>query len=170
MPVKRFRPVPLSYAAVASMDSTLATATDSSKENVSSVTSADLDSLFEKMKKYIASNSDTSGINIEDLEAKMSQSTQEVQAVRDQLSHTVSSLTTRVDTLAEEVQKHNIKISDDIQRQNVIILGMQQQFQETMSDFSRKLQSIYNTSNNNPIFVSPTASTSKPRQQEDLVK
>jgi hypothetical protein len=46
------------------------------------------------MKKYVAGNIDTSGLNIGDLEAKMSQSTKEVQEVQDQLSSTVANLTT----------------------------------------------------------------------------
>jgi septal ring factor EnvC (AmiA/AmiB activator) len=90
------------------------------------VTSADLDQLFKQMKKYIADIPNTSGLNIEDLEAKMSASTKEVQNVRDQLSHTISSLTSRVDNLSEELKIHNDKLSNEIQRQNVINPGMQQ--------------------------------------------
>jgi hypothetical protein len=166
-PVKRFRPVPLSYAAVTNPSTT---PTDTSKETVSSVTSADLDQLFEKMKEHVAGDIKASGINIDDLEAKMSQSTKEIQAIRDQLSQTVNSISIRVDTLAEEVQRHNSKVSEDIQRQNVIILGMQQQFQETMSEFSQKLQAIYNTSGTNANFISPSASTSKLQQRGEQSK
>ncbi len=116
------------------------------------------------MKKYVAGNIDTSGLNIGDLEAKMSQSTKEVQEVQDQLSSTVANLTTWVDSLAEELKRHNSKLSDDIQGQNIIILGMQQQFQDTMSDFSHKLQSMHKSASSEPNFVSPSAFTSKPRQ------
>ena len=165
VPVKRFRSVPLSYAAVTNTNSN--TNTDISKETVSSVTSADLDQLYEKMKQHVAGDIKATGINIEDLEAKMSQSTKEVQAVRDQLSQSVASISNRVDTLAAEVQRHNTKISDEIQRQNVLIYGMQQQFQVTMADFSQKLQAIYNTSSLNTTFISPPASTSKPKQWGD---
>jgi hypothetical protein len=162
-PKKRIRSVPLTYAAALHADSELDTTAEASKATVSSVTSADLDQLFEKMQKYIATKSDTSAINIEELEAKMSQSTTEVQHIRDQLSNTISSLTSRVDTLSDEMKQHNSKLSSEIQRQNVIILGMQQQFQETMSDFSDKLQAIYHTSNNKSTYISPSASTSKPK-------
>jgi hypothetical protein len=168
VPVKRFRSVPLSYAAVTNINSN--TNTDISKETVSSVTSADLDQLFEKMKQHVAGDIKATGINIDDLEAKMSQSTKEVQAVRDQLSQSVASISNRVDTLAAEVQCHNTKISDEIQRQNVIILGMQQQFQDTMADFSQKLQAIYSTSSHNATFISPPSSTSKPKQWGDKAK
>jgi hypothetical protein len=90
---KRFRQVPLTYAAATATD-TSTTNMEASKATVSSVTSADLDHLFEQMKQYIADTPNTSGINIEDLEAKMSASTKEVQLVRDQLSTMISSLTT----------------------------------------------------------------------------
>ncbi len=168
--VKRFRPVPLSYAAVTSTDNTTATTTATSQETISTVTPADLDLLFEKMKTYVAGSSDISGINIEELENRMSLSTKEVQTVREQLSSAVSTLTTCGDNLTEEVHRHNTKLSDEIQRQNVIILGMQQQFQDTMSDFSHKLQAIYNTTNGNSVLVSPPASTSKPGQRGDQDK
>jgi hypothetical protein len=79
-------------------------------------------------------------------------------------------LTTPVDSLADDLQRHNSKLSDDIQHQNVIILGMQQQFQDTMSEFSQKLQSMYKVANSEPNYVSPSASTSKPRQWGDQVK
>ena len=72
-------------------------------------------------------------------------------------------LTTRVDSLADDLQRHNSKLSDDIQRQNVIILGMQQQFQDSLSDFSAKLQELYHHSSTATI-VSPSASTSNQRQ------
>jgi hypothetical protein len=47
-PTKRFRQVPLSYAAAAGKDITADTPTDTSKATVSSITSADLDNLFDK--------------------------------------------------------------------------------------------------------------------------
>ncbi len=96
-PKKRFRQVPLTYAAATATDSTSVTNTETSKATVSSVTSADLDQLFEQMKQYVAKTPNTSGLNIEDLEAKMAASTKEVQSVREQLSHTISCLTSRVD-------------------------------------------------------------------------
>jgi hypothetical protein len=167
-PSKKFRQVPLTYAAVTNMDTTSATTTETSKATVSSVTSVDLDHLFEQMKQYVADTPSQSGINIEDLEAKMSASTNEVQLVRDQLSTTISGLTTCVDHLSEELKTHNDKLTNEIQRQNVIILGMQQQFQDTMSDFSTKLQQLYQATDK-PL-VSPPASTSKPKQWGDIAK
>jgi hypothetical protein len=94
----------------------------------------------------------------------MSNSTKEVQAVRDQLSHTVSNITAGVDTLFEELRMHNSRLSEGIQRQNVTILGMQRQFQESMTDFSSKLQELYNKSNTNDTSITHSASTSKPSQ------
>ncbi len=158
-PTKRFRQVPLSYAAAAGKDITADTPTDTSKATVSSVTSADLDNLFDKMKKYVAGSTNTTGINIEELELRFSKSTQEIQAVREQLSTTVSSLTDRVEVLAAELKTQNAKLSDDIQRQNVVILGMQQQFQNSLADFSTKLQHLYSTAGDKPTTVTPSAPT-----------
>ncbi len=62
-PIKRFRSVPLSYAAATSNDPTTDNPTDTSKATVSSVTSADLDQLFDKMKQYIAGSTATAGVN-----------------------------------------------------------------------------------------------------------
>ena len=168
-PKKRFRTVPLTYADALQTDSTSATIMEASKATVSSVTTADLDQLYEKMKAHIASKSETSAINVDELETRMAQSSKEIQTVRDQLSQTISSLTSRVDTLSEEMKLHNNKLSNEIQRQNVIILGMQQQFQETMSDFSNKLQLLYTTSDKTSTIISPSASTSKPKQWGDQV-
>lgn len=162
-PMKRFRPVPLTYAAATTMETVSDMPTEPSKTNSSSVTTTDLDHLFEKMKAYVNEKSTNTGITIEELELKISNSTKEVQAARDQLSETVSSLTARVDTLSEELKLQNNKLSDEIGRQNVIILGMQQQFQESMSDFSSKLQELYKTSSNHN-YRTTTASTSKPSQ------
>ncbi len=162
-PAKRFRPVPLTYAAAAGVDTPTEVLPTSSTVAVSSVTSGDLDQLFEKMKAYVAGSTTTSGVNIEDLEARFSQSTKEVQEMRDQLSNSVSNITARVDTLADEIKASNAKMSDDIQRQNIIILGMQQQFQDSLSDFSAKLQELYHHSSTATI-VSPSASTSNQRQ------
>jgi hypothetical protein len=103
-PTKRFRPVPLTYAVAAGSEIASAITTENSKVTVSSVTSADMDQLFEKIKQYIADFNDTSGVKIEELEARFSQSTKEVQEVRDHLSLTVSSITARVDTLSEEMK------------------------------------------------------------------
>jgi hypothetical protein len=161
-PIKRFRSVPLSYAAATSNDPTTDNPTDTSKATVSSVTSADLDQLFDKMKQYIAGSTTTTGVNLDELEARFSQSTKEVQEVRDQLSLTVSNIASRVDTLSDEIKAQNAKISDDIQRQNIIILGMQKQFQDSLKDFSAKLQDLYSTKNT--TIVSPLASTSTPGQ------
>jgi hypothetical protein len=111
------------------------------------------------MKKYVAGSTNTTGINIEELELRFSKSTQEIQAVREQLSTTVSSLTDRVEVLAAELKTQNAKLSDDIQRQNVVILGMQQQFQNSLADFSTKLQHLYSTAGDKPTTVTPSAPT-----------
>jgi hypothetical protein len=160
-PTKRYRQVPLTYAAVTSLDTTSDSPTEASKVSISSVTTADLDQLFDKMKQYVADNTNTSGINISELETKMAQSTKEVQEVRTKLQETVSGIAQRVDTLADELKSQNSILSADIQRQNIIILGMQKQFQDSMQDFAHKLQALYNQSNCT-ASTSPSASTSEP--------
>jgi hypothetical protein len=47
---------------------------------------------------------------------------------------------------------------------------MQQQFQETMSNFSNKLQLLYTTSDKTSTMISPSASTSKPKQWGEHIK
>ena len=115
------------------------------------------------MKAYVADQLPNTGISIEELESRISTSTQEIQAARDQLSTTVNSITARVDTLSDEMKLQHNKLSEEIGRQNVIILGMQQQFQESMADFSSKLQALYTNSSHNQ-HTTTTASTSKPSQ------
>lgn len=163
-PIKRFRQVPLTYAAATTKDTVSDLPTEPLGTTIPSVSPSDLDHLFEKMKEYVAENSSSKGITIEELELRMSKSTKEVQTARDQLSETVSNIAARVDTLSEEIKHQNSKISDEIGRQNVIILGMQQQFQESMADFSSKLQELYNKSNNTTPSITTTASTSKTSQ------
>jgi hypothetical protein len=67
-----------------------------------------------------------------------------------------------VDKLSDEIKLLNAKISDDIQHQNIIILGLQKEFQDSFSDFSMKLQELYK--NTSSTTVSPSASTSNQGQ------
>ncbi len=167
--LKRFRQVPMSYAAATVNEANPDAQTVSSKATVSSITSADLDQLYEKMKTYIGDTA-TSEINIDDLESRMAKSTREIQEVREQLTTTVSSITTRVDTLSADIKLHTDQMASEIKRQNIIILGMQQQFQDSMSDFAIKLQALYNHPGTTIQPFTPTTTTSEQRRRGDEKK
>jgi hypothetical protein len=154
----------MTHAAAANKNANSDPPTDASKATVSTITFADFDQLFGKMKTYVADTPGNGGINIEELEAKIKKSSDEVQAARDHLSTTIFSISSRVDSLSEELKLQHSKLSDEIKRQNVIILGMQQQFQEGMADFSTKLKAIYTNQGDPALIISSPASTSKPRQ------
>jgi hypothetical protein len=168
-PSKRFRPVPLTYAAVTGTDVQSETTTDNSRATISSVTSADLDNLYEKMKTYVGTTANSS-LNIDELESRMAKSTKEIQEVRDQLSLSVHNITARVDTLSDDIKQHTEQMSSEINRQNIIILGMQQQFKESMLDFSTKLQDLYNRPHNQLQPITPTTTTSEQRRRGEVIK
>ncbi len=132
----------MSYAAATVNDADSTVQTTCLKATISSVTSADLDQLYEKMKTYIGTTT-PSDINIDDLESWMAQSMKEIQEVHDQLAQTVSGITTLVDTLSADIKLHTDQMASEIKRQNIIILGMQKQFQDSILDFSTKLQELY---------------------------
>ena len=112
-PIKRFHPVTLTYAAATTKETISEVTTDQSK-TIPAVTPTDLNNLFERMKAYVADQLPNTGISIEELESRISTSTQEIQAARDQLSTTVNSITARVDTLSDEMKlQHNKTIGGD---------------------------------------------------------
>jgi FtsZ-binding cell division protein ZapB len=156
----------MTYAAATAPAATLDSQTISSKATISSITSADLEQLYEKMKVYIGTTT-PSEINIDELETRMAKSTKEIQEVRDQLDNTVASITARVDTLSADIKLHTDQMASEIKRQNIIIIGMQQQFQDSMLDFSKKLQDIYNRSGTTIQSIPPTTTTSDQRRRGD---
>jgi hypothetical protein len=109
-----------------------------------------MDALFERMKPYIASDTSISGITIKELDARMKQSHDEVISIRDGLNTSITSLSTRLDS-----------ISSNMDRQNSIILGMEGQFKETLADFSNKIKELYELMKLTANTTSPPASTSK---------
>jgi hypothetical protein len=168
-PTKHFRQVPMSYAAATANADPPETQTDSSKATISSITSADLDQLYEKMKKYVG-NTAPSDLNIVDLESRMATSLREIQETRNQLTESVTGITVRVDLLSEDIKTHITQMASEIQRQNIIILGMQQQFQDSISDFSKKLQEIYTRTGNAAQPITPTTTTRDQRRRGDEQK
>jgi hypothetical protein len=151
---KRFRQVPLSYAAAVSEPNDTRTPTPlTTTTSISSLTSNDIDCLYERMKHHICTDyGDKPSVNIEELENQVKLSSQEVKVVRQQLEETFQALSSRVDDIAMSIN-----------RQNVIILSMQKEFQMTMSEFSERLQLLYTTSNAHSNITPPTT-TSAPRR------
>jgi hypothetical protein len=134
-PSKRYRPVPLSYAAVVAPELSTAGAvtTATVATSLSALTSSDIDQLYEKMKHNISKEyGDNPTIKIDELERQVNISSQEIKLVKQTLDESVNTITARVDDLTTTIHK-----------QNTIILGMQKDFQETMSEFSSRLTAIY---------------------------
>lgn len=156
--------------AAAATDVHSETTMEHSKATVSPITFADLDNLYEKMKTYVGTAANNSGFNIDELESRMAQSTKEVKEVRDQLSLSVTSVTARVNTLSDDTKLHTEQMSSEIQCQNIIILGMQQQFQESMLDFSAKLQDLYNQPTHMLQPITPMTTTSGQRRRGKVLK
>jgi hypothetical protein len=74
-----------------------------SPSTISSLTDKDMDALFERMKPYIASDTSISGITIEELDARMKQSHDEVISIRDGLNTSITSLSTRLDSISSNI-------------------------------------------------------------------
>jgi hypothetical protein len=163
-PPKRYKPVPLTYADAISHNIDASTTAVPTPTHLPSITQTDLDNLYDQMKQFVSDHSH-GGIQTAELEDKISRSTQEIQSVRDQLQHTIQGISTKVTTLANDMVTQTAKLSEEIQRQNVIILGMQRQFQESFSDFAHKLQELYQDRQLPPTNLNPSqvAATSKPR-------
>jgi hypothetical protein len=163
-PPKRYKPVPLTYADAISHNIEASTTAVPTPTHLPSITQTDLDNLYDQMKQFVSDHSH-GGIQTAELEDKISRSTQEIQSVRDQLQHTIQGISTKVTTLANDMVTQTAKLSEEIQRQNVIILGMQRQFQESFSDFAHKLQELYQDRQLPPTNLNPSqvAATSKPR-------
>lgn len=166
---KRVRPVPLSYAvAVAPLDveipkepTKVTTAT-----TVSSLTSTDIDLLYDKMKHRISSDyGDHPTVNIVDLETQVNSSSKEVKAIAKQLEGTFQ-------TISVNLQQQNSRVDNlalSIDKQNVIILGMQKDFQDTMRVFSDQLQELYKNSNG-AQSITPTSTTSMQGSSSDTAR
>jgi hypothetical protein len=156
---KRARQIPLSYAAAITTPTEEATSSPSkltTTTTMSSLTSTDIDLLYEKMKHHISSDyGDSPAIKIEDLEIQVKNSSQEIKNITNQLEDTVK-------TMSLAMQQQNTRVDNlalSIDKQNVIILGMQKDFQETMKHFSEQIQALYEK----PITdqtLTPTSTTS----------
>ncbi len=150
-PPKRPRVVHLSYSAAVSTVSVTTPSTPKptiAHSTVSSLTTQDLDALFERMKPYIRSEASSSNITIEELEDKMKHSHAEVLSIHEGLNTSIQDLSLRLET-----------ISSRMERQNSIILGMENNFKDTLSDFSTKLKELhdYIKKTSTPTSMAPTS-------------
>ncbi len=130
-------PVPLSYAAATRSEEAsvneMASQSPAMTVSMSSLTSDDINELYEKMKHHItASHGENPSVCIDELEQQFQISTKEIHDLRKHLDQQVGSIATRVDNLAA-----------DIKMQNAIILAMQREFTTSMKDFSTCLQQFH---------------------------
>jgi hypothetical protein len=176
-PVKRFRPVPMSYAAIVNGDSDAAQpSTSTPSTSISSLTNEDINQLYERMKHHVDSNiGQSTTLSTAELEKQVTQSNLEINAVKQQLQQTVQNITEQVAQLSAEINKQNVIVTDqvttlrdEINKQNIIVLGMQLEFQKHMADFSAQLQVIYTTQRQQT--ATPPASTSKNGQWGSNIK
>lgn len=162
-PHKRVRPVPLSYAAATRSEEAtvneMASQSPTMTVSMSSLTSDDINELYEKMKHHItASHGENPSVRIEELEHQFQISTKEIHDLREHLDQQVSSIATRVDNLAA-----------DINKQNAIILAMQREFTTAMKDFSTRLQQFHAIPGVNATST-PGPSTSGHRHWGETIK
>ncbi len=176
-PVKRFRPVPMSYAAAANPDTNVEQPLHPTPStSISSLTNEDINQLYERMKHHVESKvGQATTLSTAELQQQVSQSNLEINAVKQQLQQTVQDISGQVDQLTTEISKQNSIVTSqmdtlkgEINRQNIIILGMQKEFQQHMADFSAQLQEIY-TNQRQHVATSP-ASTSTNGQWGSTLK
>lgn len=176
-PTKRFRPIPMTYAAVTTQTAqTGQTKNSITPTSISSLTNEDINQLYDRMKHHLdPSLGQSITLTAEELEQKISQSNLEIQEVKQQLQQTVQDLTGQVSNLAVEINRQNVLVTGqvdhlkgEISKQNVIILGIQKEFQQHMADISAQLREIY--SSQNQQHATPSASTSKTGQWGSNIK
>jgi hypothetical protein len=125
---KRFRPAIITYSMAVQQLAPATMVPSQTNTNtctsISSITEAELDSLYERLKHKISSESgDTPGVSTEDMERLVTQSHAEISQVRSEVQESVKSLTSQVD-----------KLHMDINKQNCVIVGIQREVQATVND------------------------------------
>jgi hypothetical protein len=91
-----------------------------------------MDALFRHLQPYIASDASSTGITIEELDERMKKSHEEVISIRDGLNSSITNLSSRLENM-----------SNNMDLQNSIILGMEGQFRDTFSAFSDKIKELH---------------------------
>jgi hypothetical protein len=100
---------------------------------MSSITTSDLDQLYECLKHHIGDDAMLQGFSEADLEKQVTQSSQDIQLLRQDMHQTVAQLSTRLD------QMHS-----DMCKQNSVIVGIQRDFQMTITDMTSQFKELKN--------------------------
>ncbi len=162
-PHKRVRPVPLSYAAATRSEEAsvneMASQSPAMTVSMSSLTSDDINELYEKMKYHITtSHGENPSVCIDELEQQFQISTKEIHDFREHLDQQVGSIATRVDNLAA-----------DINKENAIILAMQCEFTTAMKDLPLCIQQFHAIPGITASST-PGPSTSRHRHWDETIK
>jgi hypothetical protein len=128
---KRFRTAMTYSTAVSQPITTDTSATGTA--SMSSITTNDLDQLYERLKHHIGDDATSQGSSVADLEKQVTQSSQDIQLLRQDMHQTVAQLSTRLD------QMHS-----DMCKQNSVIVGIQRDFQMTITDMTSQFKELKN--------------------------
>jgi hypothetical protein len=173
-PKKRYRPVPLTYAAAASTPQTVPTLTQTTA-SISSLSSNDMDKLYAEMSKRLsATHGDITKLNITELEQKVQQTSTDILTVKNNLENSIQGLSTSVEQLSTKVDQQNQDIlntvqelTNTIERQNIVILGIQQEFKDNLTILSEQYKQAFTFLGPNSQ-VTPSAATSLNRQWGEM--
>jgi predicted nucleic acid-binding Zn-ribbon protein len=107
-----------------------------------------MDALFRRLQPFIASDVSSTGITIEELDERMKKSHEEVISIRDGLNSSITNLSSRLENM-----------SNNMDRQNSIILGMEGQFRDTFSAFSDKIKELHDLIRQTSTSNTPSAAS-----------
>lgn len=137
---KRFRPTVISYAAVASGTDTtntqLTAQSPALRTAVSSITTEELDLLYERLKHHVNPTSDPNavpGVSSDELDKVVQESNQNIQQIRDEMRQSVAVLTSNVEKLELAVRK-----------QNGVVVGISRTLEATSQDIKESVDLKFN--------------------------
>jgi len=131
---KRHRKLPITYStAVSGSDALGSTPEAQTFPSVSTITDHDLDSLYQRLLPRLSTppSAHSSAVTAEELERHYAQCQLDISTIWSDLT---SSLAT--------IQSDVAKVKSDMEKQNAIILGMQQEVTGALQDFARKLYDL----------------------------
>ncbi len=126
--------------------------------SMSSITTRDLDQLYERLKHHIGDDATLQGFIVADLEKQITQSSQDIQLLCQDMHQTVAQLSACLD------QMHS-----DMCKQNSVIVGIQRDFQMTITDMTSQFKELKNVMAS-LIQPSPPASTRDTMHSGELSK
>lgn len=142
---KRFRPSVISYAAAVSSStpvdlqpSTLSQTTSQGPNTqvrtaVSSLTTEELDQLYERLKHHTGVTDDSHGVSSDDLEKAVEESNKTIMQVREEMRLSVEELSTNV-----------AKIEKAVLKQNGVVLGISKTLEATSQDIKTSVDLKFN--------------------------